>query len=119
MTTLTASRWSQVANDESPRNVPSFCQSAHEDVLRDLVGVAAGGHPADEAVHARQVRPVELLERAHVSRRGARHVGSSGSAAGRESTGERSANASKLHPYTSLDGLAGAGRLERTQRRIS
>ena len=29
---------------------------AHEDVLRQLVGVASAGHPADEAVHPGQVR---------------------------------------------------------------
>ena len=43
---------------------------ADEDVLRQLVGVAAARHPPDEAVHARQVRAVEPLERADVSRRG-------------------------------------------------
>ena len=76
---------------------------AHEDVLREFVGVAAAGHPPDEAVHARQVRAIDLFERPHVPRRGAGHVRER-LAAGTESAGDRSANASKLHPYTSLDG---------------
>src|SRR5207237_10220094 len=47
---------------------------AHEHVLRELVGVASAGHAPHEAVHARQVSPVELLERAYVSRCGTGHV---------------------------------------------
>ena len=45
-----------------------------EDILGELVGVAPGGHPADEAVHARQVRAVDGLEGNGVSRRGTCHV---------------------------------------------
>ena len=74
MTTFTASRWSQVENAESPRKRPELLPDADEDVLRELVGVAAAGHPAHEAVHARQVRVIHPLERRHVSRRGQRHV---------------------------------------------
>ena len=61
-------------NDESPRNVAELLPEPDEDVLRELVGVAPGRHPADEAVHARQVRAIHGLERARVSRRGTRHV---------------------------------------------
>jgi hypothetical protein len=47
---------------------------AHEHVLRELVDVAPAGHPPDQAVDARQVEAVELLECADVTRRGVSHV---------------------------------------------
>ena len=53
---------------------PELLPDAHEDVLRQLVGVAAAGHAADEAVHARQVQLVQLLEGADVARRGLLHT---------------------------------------------
>src|SRR5450759_744768 len=54
---------------------PKLLPEADEDVLRELVGVATRRHPPDEAVDARQMRPVEFLESANVTCRGARHVG--------------------------------------------
>ena len=74
MTTFTASRCSQVANAESPRNARELLPHPDEDVLRDLVGIAPAGHPPDQAVHARQVRVIDPLERGHVPLRGERHV---------------------------------------------
>ena len=74
MTTLTARRCSQVPNAESPRKRAELLPDADEDVLRQLVGVAPAGHAAHEAVDAGRCVAIELLERADVSRRGARHV---------------------------------------------
>jgi hypothetical protein len=58
-----------------PAKRAELLPEAHEDVLGQLVGVAAGRHPAHQSMHPRQVRAVELLEGADVSRRGPRHVG--------------------------------------------
>ena len=74
ITTLTASRCSQVLNAASPRNVDELLPDPDEDILCELVGVASGSHPPHEAVHLRQVRAIELLERADISRRGGSHV---------------------------------------------
>ena len=79
---------------------------ADEDILGQLIGVAAARHPAHETVHPRQVRVIDPLECRHVSRRGQRHVVSH---VGRklEHRGRTGARMrSKLLSCTSLDGSA-------------
>jgi hypothetical protein len=47
-----------------------FLPDPYEHVLGDFVAIVPAGHPSNEAVDSREMRAVELLERADVSRGG-------------------------------------------------
>ena len=66
MITLTASRCSHVANDDSPRNVRELLPDAHEHVLRQLIGRLRPRHSPGEVVHPTQMGLVNALESARI-----------------------------------------------------
>jgi len=80
---------------------------ADEDILRQLLRIPSRRHATNQAMDARQMRTVEPLERACVSRRGQRHViGGVGGSYGRQrcSNLQQCGFRRKLLSCTSLDG---------------